>query len=880
MITGCFTRYLGCEKSKVIAMATTTMMLTSAALGDLNDVGVWPAAKASDGQTVEIRGRGSTPRTMHPEGESLVQPASQGSNRRSDVLIPLFLSTSDPRRQGFARIVNYSDRAGTVTISAIDDAGAEFGPVFLDLPAGGVRHFNSHDLEFGNVTKLKGSTGSPTAGDWRLHLSTDLQIEALAYVRTTDGFLTSLNETAWNWGSDKANHTIFTFNPASNYNQRSELRLVNPSDHSVEIAIWGWDDNGKLTAMSGTLPGNVARTLTAVELEQGIPGWDGQLGNGEGKWRLQVEASGPIYVMSLLTDPRGYVTNLSAFSRFNAGSCETCTAGGRIRLFKSASHHTQQGFLRIINHSDTDGVVTLKGVDDAGVEVGSVMVNLPADGVRHINSHDLEFGNVNKLEGALGSPSSGDWRLLLESELNVRALSYVRTKEGFLTSLNEAISWEDGWWYVPTFNPGSNWRQQSVLRIDNINDEAIEVSIRGIDDDGQPSRSSVTGTLPANGTVRLTAKELEEGPKGWSGKLGNGKGKWRLLIPNRGFFVMSLMENPQGYVTNLSTARIPSGGVAAVRDRLPPEARPSVGLLRSRVDHYTETTAEFTLDVFAVTAESELHPLEAEDLEIRSFEGTATGSIFDFTQEGIRSHSQASLGAYSATFLFDQSGSITSTDPQDARITAAKVFLGNLSSGDDVSLLAFASGGGLPHDPVTAYRSENGNRFTSDPDGFDGALAILADLEGGGTPLYDSIVSAVNYTEQHASNSNRAVLVFTDGQDTASKGSLEDAISASKTRGIPLHTIALSTGVDLAVLSQLSGDTGGSLTRATNAGALISYYGALGPFLSGSSQFYRTKWRVTVSGGQMRFGPGAWFQTGVIVALPDGLHWVPFRIDI
>ena len=123
------------------------------------------------------------------------------------------------------------------------------------------------------------------------------------------------------------------------------------------------------------------------------------------------------------------------------------------------------------------------------------------------------------------------------------------------------------------------------------------------------------------------------------------------------------------------------------------------------------------------------------------------------------------------------------------------------------------------------------------------------------------------------------MLVLTDGQNTDAGATLDDAIAASLDSGIPLHTITLSTGVDLGVLSRLAGETGGSLTRATNAGGLISYYGALGPFLSGSSQFYRSQWRVSLSGGSDRFGPGAWFRTGVLVALPDGIRYLPFRID-
>ena len=857
-----------------IAVAAVVSSTPSA---DLMDVEPWPAGSsglrdsAGYGQHIDdFRGN------LAHDG-SAFDTVAQDSARPESHQIPLFLATGHPKRQGFARIINLSDRSGIVTVTAIDDAGVEFPPVSFRLPPGAVQHFNSDDLEFGNASKLSGSTGRSTKGDWRLLLDTDLEIEALAYVRTTDGFLTSMNEKGRDWNAGR-HHRVPMFNPASNQEQRSELRLINPGDTPVDVTVFAWDDNGNLRSVRGSLSASVAETLTAVDLERGIAGWSGSLGNGEGKWRLQVEATAAIYVMGLLADPRGYLTNLSVDYRYNAGSMEGNTTGGRIRLFKSAAHPSQQGFLRIINYSDVDGSVTLVGLDDDGVETGPVTVHLPAHGARHVNSNDLEFGNADKLSGAIGSPSSGDWRLLLESDLNVTALSYVRTQDGFLTSLNEHITIDGGWHYVPTFNPASNLQQRSVLRFDNIRDEAINVSIRGIDDDGRPSVSSVTGTLPAKSTITLTAQELEAGPDGWSGSLGDGTGKWRLLIPNRGFFTMSLLEDPRGYLTSLSTSRVPSGGVAALVSRLPPPAEPSVGLLRSKVDVHTSTTAEFTLDIFAVSSDSKLLSLDPGDLEIGSFEGSG-GSTFNFEQNSVREQVQTFLGPYSATFLFDQSGSITGTDPHDARIAAARVFLDNLSVGDEVALLAFASSGNLPYDPVTAYQDGAGNAFTVDPNGFDSALADLADSEGGGTPLYESIVIAVNYTEQNANNDNRAVLVFTDGQNTDGGSTLEDAIDASINRGIPLHTIALSAGVDLGVLSRLAGETEGSLTRATNAGGLISYYGALGPFLSGSSRFYRTKWRVSLSGGQDRFGAGGWFRTGVLVALPGGVRYLPFRID-
>ena len=106
--------------------------------------------------------------------------------------VPLVMSAANPVQQGFVRVLNRSAQAGTVQIHAVDDAGRRVGPITLAIGADATVHFNSDDLEGGNPSKgLSGSAGRGQ-GDWRLELETDLDIEALAYVRTADGFLTSM----------------------------------------------------------------------------------------------------------------------------------------------------------------------------------------------------------------------------------------------------------------------------------------------------------------------------------------------------------------------------------------------------------------------------------------------------------------------------------------------------------------------------------------------------------------------------------------------------------------------------------------------------------------------------------------------------------------
>ena len=93
----------------------------------------------------------------------------------------------------------------------------QFGPKEITLNARQTLHFNSDDLETGNpmsnpdkVPGLEEGIGGGT-GDWRLVLDTELDIEPLVYVRTDDGFLTSMHDLV---PVAAMKHEVAIFNPA------------------------------------------------------------------------------------------------------------------------------------------------------------------------------------------------------------------------------------------------------------------------------------------------------------------------------------------------------------------------------------------------------------------------------------------------------------------------------------------------------------------------------------------------------------------------------------------------------------------------------------------------------------------------------------------
>ena len=231
--------------------------------------------------------------------------------------VPLFASLSDSLgRQSFVRIINYSDEAGEVRIEAFDDEGMAYGSLVLAIGADETVHINSVDLETGNVDKGLDGAAGPGQGRWRLELISGLDIEVLAYLRTDDGFVTSMHDVVPLTG---AGYHVAIFNPGGNASQVSRLRLVNRGAQTAEVTIEGFDGGGESpgTAVRLSVPARGARTVTARELEseegrgEALQDLDGALGDGAGKWRLVVTSDRPIEVMSLLASPTGHLTNLS-----------------------------------------------------------------------------------------------------------------------------------------------------------------------------------------------------------------------------------------------------------------------------------------------------------------------------------------------------------------------------------------------------------------------------------------------------------------------------------------------------------------------------------------------------------------------------------------
>ena len=469
--------------------------------------------------------------------EPLVIHGAMVEGQRHQVyLLP---SAREPLREGLVRIINHSSWAGEVRIYPTDDSGRRFDTLTLEMEANRTVHLSSMDLESGNPGRgLAGGTGAGQ-GDWRLELTSDLDIEVLAYIRASDGFLAPVHDVAPSTGNL---HRVVTFNPASDDDQVSRLRLINVGDAEAVVRVRGTDDAGMpgQSEVRLRIGAGAARSVTAQELESGGAGIEGMLGNGSGKWRLAVESDRPIVAMNLLDSSMGRLSNLSTAPQPENGV-------HRVPFFLAAGDTMgHEGIVRVVNRSRRSGEVRIEASDDTGMDRQPVTLAIGANEAVNFNSEDLERGGRNGLSMGTGS-GQGNWRLELTSDLDIDVLAYVRASDGFLAPIHDVAPSTGNVYRVATFNPDDVPDQVSRLRLINAGAAPAAVAIKGIDERGESTGAAIEVMVSTSAARELTAAELG---------LGDGPGGWQLVVESvEPLMVMSLMEDPTGQLANLSTIR-------------------------------------------------------------------------------------------------------------------------------------------------------------------------------------------------------------------------------------------------------------------------------------------------------------------------------------
>ena len=230
----------------------------------------------------------------------------------------------------------------------------------------------------------------------------------------------------------------------------------------------------------------------------------------------------------------------------------------QVFFFPSASHSIlRKAIVRVINHSDKSGEVSITAINESGVIQGPTTLSIGANSAVQFSSADLETGNPDKGFSEGLDLEEGIWRLSLESDLVIEVLSYIKIMGSLFTSMNDIVMGnEEGTYHrIDFFNPASNINKASILRLINNTDENAEVTITGIDDNGESPGSVIHLSIPANTAKMLTAKDLESGDGEGiiSGFLGDGFRKWQLFVESdKPIIAMNLIKNHTGHITNLS----------------------------------------------------------------------------------------------------------------------------------------------------------------------------------------------------------------------------------------------------------------------------------------------------------------------------------------
>ena len=220
-----------------------------------------------------------------------------------------------------------------------------------------------------------------------------------------------------------------------------------------------------------------------------------------------------------------------------------------------------QGMLRIFNGAAESGMVEIYAVDDAGTRTGPATFTLNASAAAEFTATDRHSGNASLgLTGGIGT-GVGDARLLIDTDLEIVPLAFVRAADGTLSAMHDTVRAEstDGSgqhaYDVPLFNPSTDMMQASRLRLINPGDAEAAVTIGARDDSGAAATGGdVTLTLAGGGSTTLTAQQLEAGDSDIMGRLGAGTGKWRLRVSSdRPLQVVNIVASAAGYWNNLST---------------------------------------------------------------------------------------------------------------------------------------------------------------------------------------------------------------------------------------------------------------------------------------------------------------------------------------
>ncbi|TMC72980.1 MAG: VWA domain-containing protein [Chloroflexi bacterium] len=276
-------------------------------------------------------------------------------------------------------------------------------------------------------------------------------------------------------------------------------------------------------------------------------------------------------------------------------------------------------------------------------------------------------------------------------------------------------------------------------------------------------------------------------------------------------------------------------------------------IVLSRVDPSDYPTVRLVASV--VDANGKAVPgLRPQDLQVR--EGTVA------PQASVTLASMVSSVALA--LVIDSSGSMAGQPLADAK-AAVSTMVGSLGAVDQVAILSFNSSVRVVQ-PLTSDKAR--------------ALAGVGSIVAGGdTAIYDAAQSAADLLEAADPKARRAIILLTDGLDTASRSPRSSAVAHLAGSGFPLYAIGLGNGIDRGTLDALSAAAGGGATYlAPSSADLAGIYAKLSEqLLTEYSVEYRSAATGLAGGSTITFEVTV-ARAGAILASATGSFTVPLSV--
>lgn len=156
----------------------------------------------------------------------------------------------------------------------------------------------------------------------------------------------------------------------------------------------------------------------------------------------------------------------------------------------------------------------------------------------------------------------------------------------------------------------------------------------------------------------------------------------------------------------------------------------------------------------------------------------------------------------------DTSGSMGGRAMDDAK-AAASTFVQGLGAKDKGAVVSFAAQAAVAQ-PFTERKDELARAI--------GGLKAVGD-----TALYDSLVLAAHTVGQQTGG-RRIIVLLSDGDDTASKATLDEAIAAVQVASAPVFTVGLGQNISRGILDTIASATGGVALYAPSSADLQNAY--------------------------------------------------------